>query len=107
MSAGFTKGPWEIHVESDGTNRFKGHAQFIIGNKQIDEGVCEVHDYAGSMGPATARANANLIAAAPDLYEVLASLEYQLGGETDAVKRRFADVRAKARAALWKAEGKQ
>ena len=50
-------------------------------------------------------ANAHLIAAAPDLYEALDALEYQLGGETDAVKRRFADVRSKARAALAKARG--
>jgi hypothetical protein len=50
-------------------------------------------------------ANARLIAASPDLLEALEEFEYLLGGEADATRKRFADARAKARAAIAKARG--
>jgi hypothetical protein len=56
-----------------------------------------------TLGPL--EANAHLSAAAPDLLEALEHIEYLLGGESTAVKKRFADARSEARAAIAKAKG--
>ena len=97
--AGFTKGPWNA-VPTDPSEGVD--CWWLIGADKRDIGTVN-----GGQGDETPQANARLIAAAPELFEALEALEYQLGGETDAVKRRFADTRVKARAALAKAKGEQ
>lgn len=89
----WTPGPWEMRrdgvvTESGDNNRFR----FIpIISPWREDAFFE----AGEVGHDTAKANARLIAAAPDLYEALNALDKY--GHTDAVWRHAKAALAKAR----------
>jgi len=88
VSAGFTPGPWSTGV--DGNNRIYGPD-----GAGLDSGLVAVV-YKG-------RANTDLIAAAPDLYEALQSLLDDLDTYGYVTVRRDSN----ARSAIAKARGKQ
>ena len=90
MSAGFTKGPWPVERTGDGK-------RYVVGNKLV-EGYYEVAEvYSDDCDPDEAKANAHLIAAAPDMYEALEECVAFTGAHGGPF--------AKARAALAKARG--
>ena len=105
MSAKHTPGPWRVEwrgekerpgIESDSASL----SVVIYGVKSDDD--CGIH----GRTPDEERANANLIAAAPDLLEALEVLTLAIGltpiaGNKDALQESF-DI---ARAAIAKAKG--
>lgn len=100
METKFTKGPWRISrakpTKARGFDILAGYSKMVAAAPAPND------LYQDS---AERTANARLIAAAPDLYAALEAIEYQMGGETDAVRKRFSDARTAARAALAKARG--
>lgn len=101
----FTPGPWG--VKSSGANYPMTITAPSASDKSPGTVGTQVLRWGCFMLPSSdeAKANARLIASAPELLEALEAFEYQLGGETDPVKRRFADARTNARAAIAKARG--
>lgn len=63
-NAKFTPGPWSIKAIPDGSEPSRKYSQYIVGPN-----VCDVF-YTNDVG----RANAHLIAAAPELYEALQAI---------------------------------
>lgn len=70
-----TTAPWEITDVNQSNGQVDGRLVFTIQGKHIDGymdwTVASVWKDCGSNGEETAEANANLIAAAPDMYEAL------------------------------------
>jgi hypothetical protein len=122
MNAKFTPGPWSIHPHMGGmhvtdcTDHYKGgftaHTAYIgsgdvlIGQveayKHIDGGV---HGYPRVTDFAENEANARLIAAAPELLEVLRDVLDWLDDGNRVLSDACASDVAKARAAIAKATG--
>ena len=108
-----TPGPWRYDESAPYDGRSKGYiresvGQEVIGRRNAGRAVCRV---TGVFGDDTMRANARLIAAAPDLLDALRALLKAVAGldapmvtEHEAERREPA-LRA-ARAALAKAEGR-
>lgn len=69
MSASFTPGPWAaIPMVTDADNAF-----YIEGNRDAHNYVKDIATVGPCLSPQT-KANAHLIAAAPDLYEACAAM---------------------------------
>ena len=86
MSKGkFTKGPWRI-------DEFRDFASIMAGYTEI----CYIDD---DLNCDKVRANARLIAAAPEMYELLVLLEnyYAVRGESNSVTKTISQVLKKAR----------
>lgn len=101
----FTKGPWKWWT-SNSIRRLTSHAD---GRSGQDGGV--LHAYLshadGCPDVAVSKADAHLIAAAPELYSALSELVY-VTGPTEPVCTTFDDIKAihdRARAALALARG--
>jgi hypothetical protein len=117
--AKFTPGPWEACYDEDDGRHIISMADAITspGNHlshhriEYDHGLYEDEDAPGTPGHdqfLQAEANADLIAAAPDLYEALDELQ-RLSADIRAVAQneRFGALRMKALRALAKARGEQ
>lgn len=103
-----TPGPWSAQIFSDNTFRVVDKRALSFSNSR----VCDVQSWSdASRGPSRnqARANAHLIAAAPDLLEALeafdATIEYQYSGSREAMSA-LQDAAFKAKAAIDKARGR-
>ena len=86
MSKGkFTKGPWRI-------DEFRDFASIMAGYTEI----CYIDD---DLNCDKVRANARLIAAAPEMYELLAMLDnyYAVRGESNSMTKTISQVLKKAR----------
>lgn len=92
----FTKGPWVVYAEMNVRNQ-DGEPVAACGPSRVGN----------DCGNAENKANAALIAAAPELYEALQEMTALAEGPTGgvSVSQKIA-ILAKARAALAKAEGK-
>ena len=105
MSEKFTKGPWNANF-----TRFSG---WVVGFHITDpehgslRPICEAYDKTGAMNPNEIAANARLIAAAPELLELLeravGRLEIAHRNGDSIMKEWVID----ARAAILKATGEQ
>lgn len=105
MSEKFTKGPWNANF-----TRFSG---WVVGFHITDlehgslRPICEAYDKTGAMNPNEIAANARLIAAAPELLELLeravGRLEIAHRNGDSIMKEWVID----ARAAVAKATGEQ
>ena len=102
MSSKHTPGPWTIKAT---------HSSIEV-RPAKGAPICEIvtHDSAGAVAdPAQDRANAVLIAAAPDLLEALKTrLDYTIHAEGDTLedcKSRMDTIASITRAAIAKAEG--
>ena len=105
MSEKFTKGPWNANF-----TRFSG---WVVGFHITDlehgslRPICEAYDKTGAMNPNEIAANARLIAAAPELLEMLeravGRLEVAHRNGDSIMKEWVID----ARAAIAKATGEQ
>lgn len=75
VGAGFTAGPWPITETGDGK-------RFVIGEGLVEgpNGYEVAEVYSDDCDFVVARANARLIAAAPDLYAALKEMCIQFGG---------------------------
>ena len=86
MSSGkFTKGPWRIDEFRDFDSIMAGYTE-----------ICYIDD---DLNCDKVRANARLIAAAPEMYELLVLLEnyYAVRGENNSVTKTISQVLKKAR----------
>lgn len=81
----FTKGPWRIE-------EFRDFASIMAGYTEI----CYIDD---DLNCDKVRANARLIAAAPEMYELLALLDnyYAVRGESNSVTKTISQVLKKVR----------
>lgn len=100
MSGKWTPGPW--HTTAKHERQVSDRRGF-----KVAKALIRTRGANFTLPEYQAEANAHLIAAAPELYEALAQIEYFFGAESSAVKRRFTDARTNARAALAKARGEQ
>ena len=92
----FTKGPWEIYYEGSG--------DYLVVQSESRDEVCGVsrpdaHFMHVGKGAPINEANASLIAAAPDMYELLKAWLHHFGSTND--------MSGRTREVLAKAEGKQ
>jgi hypothetical protein len=105
----FTPGPWELEYE-EGKHVIKmGEA---INAEEGYESQLEV-EYAHCIFPGNyqfeeAQGNAQLMTAAPDMYEALATLlDEQNGAPLLSREKQYNEAVAKARAAIAKADGRE
>lgn len=105
----FTPGPWKIRNGFDGES-YEVYPAKVNGESKPNIGVwaelatVNKHPQPGSTG----KANARLIAAAPDMYEALEALQKANGAnDFNGWHDSFAPAIEKARAALTKARGQQ
>lgn len=94
----WTPGPWYI----DGYNETRDGGYVEVKSEKF-HWVCSVTDYSDG----TAKPNAHLIAAAPDLYEALEVMrhEYRTALRISGVDEKTSKTMATANAALAKARG--
>ena len=106
MSApAWTPGPWTVYYTPDG----RPHQIDALNGRKGPGGITSVTRWGGIMSPSSeeGKANARLIAAAPDLAEALANLR-RICSDIPAVERnpKFAEANRAALAALAKAHGR-
>jgi hypothetical protein len=94
-----TPGPWTARQNPE-PESFLRHSFFIDGGEPQRAPVAEVRHYYDGEG----RANARLIAAAPELLEALENIDANLTGK-DCLAQRVEDSIRRARAAIAKARG--
>lgn len=92
----FTPGPWEVKEE--------GEKWLWVGPASWVKRICRVVLYNGT--EREDKANAHLIAAAPDLYDALERAEYMLR-QYGMRPEFYREVASEARSALAKARGEQ
>lgn len=100
MKTEFTPGPWKATEDYDGWRVYKAEGKSKIGRVYI----CERIEQGKDMGKADAR----LIASAPELLEALLSLKTANGGnDFEGWHPSFHSAIKKANAAIAKATGKE
>jgi hypothetical protein len=75
MKTSYTEGPWQTMPEECGKDYIRIRGTVLGGRYKVANVVTPVYQGADGRELAETRANAALIAAAPDLYEALASIE--------------------------------
>lgn len=93
MNSKHTAGPWEVSPSSYSTE-----SRYVV-----DVDGNDVARIKG--GELTTDANARLIAAAPEMRDMLADLEQMLDGEEDSVREEHADRIVRLRALLARIDG--
>lgn len=99
---GFTPGPWVV-AEDDASNRPARGTRVVV--RATDDTEFVLAD-CGAANNERGRANARLIAAAPDLYEALRAMVLNGEAHADCSRSLPSLPLARARAALAKAEGR-
>jgi len=99
MASEWTKGPWLIDYSSGDYAAIIDHRELTSDQRDIAYINGEVGDADGFADAAVARANARLIAAAPDLYEAIEDIiaHYYNGGDGYVVMQQAKAALAKAR----------
>jgi hypothetical protein len=107
-----TQGPWKVKFQAskwdtrDYTDKY-WHDQWLIkgpNNKHSPVAVVRVEGFGSGPSKAVRKANATLIAAAPDLLAALEVLVWQLD-RTDGLVEELESMVAEAKAAIAKAKG--
>jgi len=101
-SVAHTPGPWEIGDSAKGESSLMVYCNDSLGSRVADLSIC-----GHGISTAQARANARLIAAAPELLAACKALDAALCDGFDTTQSRHAGRMAliAARAAITKAEG--
>lgn len=109
---GFTKGPWKVGYEYDSHNRpsiqIKREVTYVEGCKPTTYLIGEVTyptTTGNTVGAEERRANARLVASAPDLYEMLESAPDIMQMQPEEFYVEYTAWVNKARAAIARAEG--
>jgi hypothetical protein len=98
----YTKGPWKISSEDAFCSVITDGTGSTLAEVEI-ECVNEFDDFIHKFSKPEGRANARIMAAAPQLYETLkAWMEYETGPSLHS----YAEIRAMYDAAIAKAEGR-
>jgi len=92
MEKKHTKGPWELQKTDRG---------YVIGDPITEYDICTIKCHTSP--PASAKCNAELISASPDLLDALTDLVGGCGKEGDLFS---GEAMQKAREAIAKAEGR-
>lgn len=105
----FTPGPWRLLPEECDKSYIRIRGTQLGGRYKIANVLTPVYEGAHEREAEETRANARLIAAAPELFEaLLAYVQYTDAGiETGEADRGEIELAEKARAALAKATGEQ
>jgi hypothetical protein len=97
--AKFTKGPWKTDGHHEVVTDYEPDYQRTSGFGCGNDFICalndgEYHDYIDGKGEA--EANANLIAAAPDMYELILEIVDKVGIYDEALSQKANNVITKA-----------
>lgn len=99
LTAKHTPGPWTLKPAEDGEFREPGNGDAaVVGSNLVSPGIVWQNDEEG-------RANARLIAAAPELLEALEAVQAELDSGAPNIARRMHALGVQISAAIAKAKG--